>query len=152
MDVCVPLKRRMKIKKDGGDWIWISFKNERLPIFCCICGKLGHSERLCASLFDLNSLPLQRPYGIWLRDAGRCSSQAIRDYWLREEALVAVTANQDTITVPKNNCPGRGLHGHLIGMEPTSTFGVNHDMGLAVDLISTSNPTHVTLPIYLMGL
>ncbi|EEF43556.1 conserved hypothetical protein [Ricinus communis] len=33
-----PLKRRMKIKMDGGDWVSISFTYERLPAFCFFCG------------------------------------------------------------------------------------------------------------------
>lgn len=39
IDVCKPLKRRMKIKREGGDWSWINFKYERLSTFCFVCGK-----------------------------------------------------------------------------------------------------------------
>lgn len=41
MSVSKPIKRRMKIKRSGGDWSWVNFKNERLSTFCFVCGILG---------------------------------------------------------------------------------------------------------------
>lgn len=52
MDIRKPLKRRMKIKKAGGEWVWLNFKYEQLPTFCFFCGIIGHSEKLCEKLFD----------------------------------------------------------------------------------------------------
>lgn len=45
IDVRKTLKRRMKLKKAGGDWILVDFKYERLNTFCFICGLLGHTEK-----------------------------------------------------------------------------------------------------------
>lgn len=44
IDVCKPLKRRMKIRKDGDEWFRINFKYDNVPTFCFICGLIGHSE------------------------------------------------------------------------------------------------------------
>ena len=44
MDVHKPLKRRMKIKKSGGEWLWVHFRYELLNLFCFICGCLGHTD------------------------------------------------------------------------------------------------------------
>ncbi|WOG91293.1 hypothetical protein DCAR_0310541 [Daucus carota subsp. sativus] len=52
IDVNKPLKSKMRIKRAGGDWLWINFKYERLPSFCFFCGVIGHSEKFCESLFD----------------------------------------------------------------------------------------------------
>lgn len=52
MDVSKPIKRRMKIKKEGGAWSWINFKYERLSTFCFVCGKIGHSERDCYVVYE----------------------------------------------------------------------------------------------------
>lgn len=52
IDVQRPLKKQMKIKKAGGEWIWIQFKYERLPSFCFYCGRIGHSDKFCEELFD----------------------------------------------------------------------------------------------------
>lgn len=41
MDICKPLKRRIKIKREGGTWSWINFKYERLSTFCFVCGLMG---------------------------------------------------------------------------------------------------------------
>lgn len=80
----------MKINKLEGEWIWISFKYELLLTFCYLCGKRSHSDHLCTLLFDQSPLPLQCPYGLCLRAAGQCSSQAIGDRQQREGS-VAVT-------------------------------------------------------------
>ena len=63
IDVRKPLKRRMRLKKSGGDWVWIDFKYERLQVFCFICGLLGHTERQCLSLYDYPDDDIIKPYG-----------------------------------------------------------------------------------------
>ncbi|KAF2312986.1 hypothetical protein GH714_003079 [Hevea brasiliensis] len=59
IDVRNPLKRCMKLKKSGGEWVWVVFKYKRLPTFCFIYGKLGHSERFCEQDY-----PSERPFGV----------------------------------------------------------------------------------------
>ena len=63
-----PLRRRGKVAGDDGDKFWVSFKYERLPTFCYICGRMGHDDRHCPeSAEHLNS---PRQYGEWLRASG----------------------------------------------------------------------------------
>lgn len=38
LDIQQPLKRRMKIKREGGSWHWVNFKYERMGSFCFVCG------------------------------------------------------------------------------------------------------------------
>ncbi|XVF51254.1 hypothetical protein PTKIN_Ptkin04bG0169900 [Pterospermum kingtungense] len=52
VDVCVLLKKRMKLKRAGGDWFSISFQYERLPTLCFYCGIIGHSDQFCERLYD----------------------------------------------------------------------------------------------------
>lgn len=47
MNIDKPLKRRMKIKREGDTWCWINFKYGRLSTFCFVCGLLGHTEKEC---------------------------------------------------------------------------------------------------------
>lgn len=67
MEINKPLKRRMKIKKEGGTWSWVNFKYERLSTFCFICGLLGHSERDCMVDYANPDRPIKKVYGTWLR-------------------------------------------------------------------------------------
>lgn len=67
MDVDKPIKRRMKLKREGGVWSWINFKYERLSTFCFVCGLLGHSDRDCGIVYANPDKTIERSYGTWLR-------------------------------------------------------------------------------------
>lgn len=41
MNVMKPIKRRIKLKREGGEWSWVTFKYEHLSTFCFVCGMLG---------------------------------------------------------------------------------------------------------------
>lgn len=84
MDISKPLKRRMKIKREGGDWSWINFKYERLSMFCFVCGLIGHSERDCGIIYANPEKEVPRAYGVWLRAPTKNSqSQNLGAKWLR---------------------------------------------------------------------
>ena len=42
-----PLRREGRVASVEGEKCWVSFRYERLPIFCFQCGKLGHNEKHC---------------------------------------------------------------------------------------------------------
>lgn len=67
MELDKPLKRRMKLKRDGGEWFWINFKYERISSFCFVCGLLGHQERDCSIVYANPDKEITRAYGVWLR-------------------------------------------------------------------------------------
>ena len=69
MDIHKPLKRRIKIKKVGGDWLWVDFKYKRLHTFCFIFGCLEHEDRKCSKLYDYLDGNIPRPFGPWLKAA-----------------------------------------------------------------------------------
>lgn len=83
LDVCKSLKRRMKIKRKGGDWSWLNFKYERLSTFCFVCGKIGHSERDCHVVYANPSKEIDRAYGIWLRAPNKNIKTSTGSRWLR---------------------------------------------------------------------
>jgi hypothetical protein len=69
VDVTQPLCRGRKIWLGGEQDQWVSFKFERLPIFCYWCGHISHDDRDCP--IWLNSRGQLKPetqeYGLWLR-------------------------------------------------------------------------------------
>lgn len=84
MDVTKPLKRRMKIKREGGVWNWVNFKYERLSLFCFVCGRMGHSDRDCEVVYVNPNKEIDRAYGVWLRAPGKnVKNQVQASRWLR---------------------------------------------------------------------
>lgn len=84
LDVRRPLKIGMKIKKAGGDWLWINFKYERLPSFCFYCGLIGHSDKFCEALFDNPQHGEERKFSSTLRAPIRRQSNSNGNQWFRD--------------------------------------------------------------------
>ena len=82
-DVKQPLKRRMQLKKAGGDWMWVDFKYERLNVFCFICGLLGHTKKNCPSLYEQTTAITAKPYGHWMKAPTRRKLMNSSNCWLR---------------------------------------------------------------------
>lgn len=38
-----PLKRKMKLKRSAENWCCVQFQYEAVPMFCYICGLIGHN-------------------------------------------------------------------------------------------------------------
>ncbi|CAN0863336.1 hypothetical protein LINGRAHAP2_LOCUS8671 [Linum grandiflorum] len=53
INVRLPLKCEKIIRIKGSDPVTCTFKYEKLPNFCFICGKLGHIDRYCEVLFQV---------------------------------------------------------------------------------------------------
>lgn len=85
LDVDKPIKRKMKVKREGGEWSWVNFKYERLSTLCFVCGLLGHSERDCNLVYDNPDKEITRAYRVWLRAPMRNSNaQNMGAKWLRD--------------------------------------------------------------------
>lgn len=82
VDITKPLRRKMKMKKQGGDWSWVDFKYERLPNFCFLYGIIGHTERFCHLLFEGVDEGIERPYDSWLRATSRRPPVFSSSQWL----------------------------------------------------------------------
>ena len=69
VDISKPLCRGRKARLASGRETWISFKYERLPIFCYWCGCLTHGEKDC-EMWLKHKEEMRREeqqYGAWLR-------------------------------------------------------------------------------------
>ncbi|KAM6584443.1 hypothetical protein CsatB_011445 [Cannabis sativa] len=83
VNIDVPLKRRMKLKKTGGEWFYANFKYEFAPTFCFICGLIGHSENFCPKLFDTPEDEIVKPYGSFMRAQPRRKNYLLSSQYLR---------------------------------------------------------------------
>ena len=83
IDVRKPLKQRLRLKNEGGEWFWVEFKYERLNTFCFICGLLGHTEKLCPKLYDCVDAELVRPYGPEMKAPTHRNAMSAGERWLR---------------------------------------------------------------------
>ena len=69
IDIAKPLCRGRKAQLPSGKETWISFKYERLPIFCYWCGCLTHGDKDC-DVWMRNKgtmIRAEQQYGAWLR-------------------------------------------------------------------------------------
>jgi hypothetical protein len=68
IDITKPLERGRALKVNERS-IWVSFKYEKLPHFCYICGRIVHGSNKCRSEtgFRLNRDTPTRSWGAWLR-------------------------------------------------------------------------------------
>lgn len=109
IDISRPLKSQMRIKKPGGEWLWIRFKYERLPSFCFYCGKIGHTEKFCVELFDNPQAQEIRKYDSSLRASFRNQEYAKGNQWIRGAdgaVLNGVRLNEEEKTDGKLETPG----------------------------------------------
>ena len=68
LEIDKPLRRGAYIASSEGERLWLTFKYERLPIVCFICGKLGHDKKHCPTSGVWQTACHQ--YGDWLRAGG----------------------------------------------------------------------------------
>ncbi|CAN1759636.1 Uncharacterized protein At4g02000, partial [Linum perenne] len=67
MDIRKSLKREKKLRVEGGECIKCTFRYEKLPSFCYICGKMGHIDRYCEVLFQIPEEQIVRMWDEELR-------------------------------------------------------------------------------------
>ena len=84
----------MKLKKAGGDWIWVDLKYERLNIFCFTCGLLGHTAHQCPKLYECPKGEIVHVYGHWLKAPTRRIVMNSAKRWLRQGPLETVETNK----------------------------------------------------------
>jgi hypothetical protein len=101
LNVNVPLKKDWAIRKDGGDWVKVMFKYERLGIFCFLCGVIGHTNNFCERKFEDDYVEGARVWGNFLKsESGRVGGGATVNRWLRDGRTLAREA-----AINGNNSP-----------------------------------------------
>ena len=72
VSVSKPLRRGCFVSDSEGNRTWLSFKYERLGMFCYFCGFVGHDLKHCAGFFatEKNGATTELQYGDWLKVVG----------------------------------------------------------------------------------
>jgi hypothetical protein len=104
IDVNLPLKKEWKVRAEGGEWVTIKFKYERLGIFCFMCGILGHTDKKCTKLYELEDDDGFRGWGNDLKPEIRRGGGTATNRWLREPQAV----QQNNINANNGGSGNRG--------------------------------------------
>lgn len=107
LDVTQPLKKGKKIKVGSGEPTMVTFKYERLNIFCFICGKLGHTESFCDILFNSQEEVVTKGWGTFLKAPDRRSRPMEGDKWLREVSSTGAGKDGDVSGGSEDMVSGR---------------------------------------------
>ena len=70
LPIMKPLCRGGFIARSDGERSWVSFKYERLPMFCHFCGILGHDLKHCAAHYAIEKQGgrVEYQYGEFLKE------------------------------------------------------------------------------------
>nr|POE50972.1 hypothetical protein CFP56_31126 [Quercus suber] len=86
LEIDKPLRRGAYIASSEGERLWLTFKYERLPSVCFVCGRLGHDKKHCPTS------------GVWqttCHQYGDC----LRVGWTAKVAAKERNSSKDTIRV-----------------------------------------------------
>ncbi|KAK7850422.1 uncharacterized protein CFP56_000993 [Quercus suber] len=85
-----PIRRGAFLAGTDGKRHWVTFKYERLPLFCHFCGLLGHDLKHCAAYFvaTKNEGDVICQYGDWMKATGGRNRSPSRRTFDREDAGV----------------------------------------------------------------
>jgi hypothetical protein len=67
IDITKPLQQSWKVRANEGNFVQIIFKYEKLGVFCYLCGLLGHVDKNCHNLFDMDHDDGTRGWGDSIR-------------------------------------------------------------------------------------
>jgi hypothetical protein len=84
IDITRPLKKQWQVRANNGAYVTIHFKYEKLGVFCYRCGLLGHTDKVCPDLFELDSDDGVREWGVELRPVVRRVGTAATNRWLQD--------------------------------------------------------------------
>jgi hypothetical protein len=90
LNIAEPLKRSMVFEKEDGTAVNVSFKYERIGVFCYICGLLGHTDSFCPKRLEPGFVDGVQGWGRFLNAGGRTVGGNVTvNKWLRGGRMAA---------------------------------------------------------------
>jgi len=101
IDVTVPLKKEWRVRANNGEFVTVNFMYEKLGVFCHKCGIIGHTDKTCPELFELEADDGIRHWGPYLKPAAHRIGTAATNRWL-QDPIPPTVPRQTTVdaTVP----------------------------------------------------
>lgn len=151
IEVTTPLKRGLLFQGVEGEKQWVQVKYERLPIFCFMCGIIGHGEDKCPTRYDAGFVEPEGelPYGSWMRvnlerrDSTRFSGEGLHVI-PNTPNILGDTANKITGGETFNYSQSKDGHQHMNENINPNTGKRKEGMGTALwrrDALSSSEHT-----------
>ncbi|KAL2905726.1 hypothetical protein RDABS01_004436, partial [Bienertia sinuspersici] len=163
LHISKPLRRSQTIRNKQGAICIVHYKYERLPIFCFLCGTLGHTDKDCSGVEE-DEGDMEKRWGLWLRASPRkgrlCMTEEVSklvgckkalSFVPKPETHACTDKGRGTISMEKRGVDTRNLVvGGGIELEGrandlTSTFSVPKEYNDHVSAIRTTTPEVPTL-------
>jgi len=91
IDVIVPLKKEWRVRASNGEYVTVNFKYEKLGVFCNRCEIIGHTDKVCPELFELDSDDGIRNWGPYLKPVSQLIGTAATNRWLQNPIPLTVS-------------------------------------------------------------
>ncbi|CAN0838154.1 hypothetical protein LINGRAHAP2_LOCUS2007 [Linum grandiflorum] len=100
LDTTKPLPRGKKIGHPGQPSFMCEFKNEKLPLFCFICDRMGHIDRLCSIQFQNEGIKPPRLWSDAIRAVPNGAKTLGGEAWLVNTVTTSDTETAITTVQP----------------------------------------------------
>jgi hypothetical protein len=84
INISNPLQQCWKVRANEGNYVTILFKYEKLGVFCYLCGVIGHMDKSCPKLFDLDHDDGTRGWGENIRPLIKCMGTTATNKYLQD--------------------------------------------------------------------
>jgi len=96
IDITVHFKKEWRVHASNGSLVTVNFKYENLGVFCHRCGSIGHTDKVCPELYELDSDDGFRNWGIYLKPAAHRIGTAATNCWLQDHIPATVPPQNNT--------------------------------------------------------
>ncbi|KAL2893945.1 SLAIN motif-containing protein 2, partial [Bienertia sinuspersici] len=157
-DISKPLRRSRTIRKKQGTICIVHYKYERLPMFCFLCGTLGHTDKDSSGVEE-DKGDMEKRWGLWLRASPHKGRLRMKEevsklvacrkalsFVPKPETHACTDKGRGTISMEKRGVDTRNLVvGGGIKLEGrandlTSTFSISKEYNDHVSAIRTMTP------------